>query len=203
MRQHICRGWVIAVLAITSLIAHNTIAGPQRTSSSRHVREFLRLARSELKTSNTCVEAVEYLHGLPLKQQLSVARSILNDPDANIGYHGANILIKHGYIPEAVPALAAILASGRDQTQLNGRFTYDWVHSDDNTLALRMMIRINRYLLANLSKYTGEERRRVEDILMRGLLEKPSEGFSIAKAEERISEWEAELTKLRAHRKSG
>ena len=203
MMQPICRGWVIAVLAITSLFAHNTIAAPRQTSSSRHVREFLRLARSELKTSNTCVEAVEYLQGLPLKQQLSVARATVNDPDANIGYLVANILIAHGYAGDAVSALAGILVSGRAETQLNGRFGYDWVHNDDDTLVLRLLIMIHRYLLANLSKYTGEERRRVEDILMGGLFEKSSEAFSIAKAEERISEWEAELMKLRAHRKSG
>jgi hypothetical protein len=163
----------------------------------------LRLARSELASGNACVEARDYIRGLPIKQRLSVARAIVNDPDARIGYLGANILITHGYVRDAVPALAAIIASGRVETQLNGRLGYEWVHSDDDTLFLRLMIRINRYLLANLSKYTGEERRRVEDILMGGLLEKPSEAFSIAKAEERISEWEAELRKLRAHRKSG
>lgn len=92
-----------------------------------------------------------------------------------------------------MPALAAILASGRDQTQLNGRFGYDWLHSNDDTLFLRLIIRINRYLLANLSRYTNEERRRVEGLLMGRLFEKPLEAFSIARAKKLISEWESEL----------
>jgi hypothetical protein len=155
------------------------------------------LARSELATSNTCVEAKEYLRGLPLKQRLSVARATVNDSDANIGYLVANILIAHGYARDAVPALAGILASGRAQTQLNGRFGYDWVHSDDETLVLRLLIMIHRYLLANVSKYTGEELRRVEGVLMGGLLETPSEAFSIAKAKKLISKWESELKRRR------
>lgn len=117
------------------------------------------------------------MRGLPRKQRLSVARAIVDNPDANISYIGANVLIALGYARDAAPALADILASVRDQTQLNGRFGYDWLHGDDDTLFLRMIIRINRYLLANLSKYTGEERRRVEGLLMGGLFESPSEPF--------------------------
>ena len=62
------------------------------------------------------------------------------------------------------------------------------------TLFPRLIIRINRYLLTNLSKYTGEERGRVEDLLMGGLFwGKPSEAFSQAKAKKLISEWESDL----------
>jgi len=192
MRQHIYRGLALAAIVAASHLVHSTMATPQ-TATSGHAREFLRLARSELATRNTCVEATKYLRGLPLKQRLSVARAIINDPDANIGYLGANILIAHAYASDAVPALAAILVSGRDQTQLNGRFGYDWLHGDDDTLFLRMIIRINRYLLANLSKYTDEERKRVEGLLMGGLFEKPSEPFSKAKAQKLISKWESQL----------
>ncbi|HSB11622.1 MAG TPA: hypothetical protein VLM38_19190 [Blastocatellia bacterium] len=193
MRQEIYPGLALAVTAVASLIVHQAMAAPKQPGTTRHQREFLRLARSELATSKSCVEAKEYLRGLPLKQRLSVARAVVNDPDANIGYLGANILIEHGYARDAVPALAAILASGRDQTQLSGRFGYDWLHGDDDTLFLRLVIRINRYLLANLSKYTGEERRRVEGLLMGGLFEKPSEPFSKAKAKKLISKWESQL----------
>jgi hypothetical protein len=173
------------------------MAAPPQRHNARQVREFLQLARSELATSNTCAESFEYLRGLPLKQRLSIARAIVNDREARIGYLGANILIAHGYARDAVPALAAILASGRDQTQLNGRFGYDWLHADDDTLFPRLIIRINRYLLANLSKYTGEELRRVQGVLMGGLLETPSEAFSIAKAKKLISKWESELKRRR------
>lgn len=197
MRQHICRGLVLAVLVTVSPHVQDVIAASPQTGISRHVTEFLRLARSELATSNTCVKANEYLEALPLKQRLSVARAIVNDPDANIGYLGANILISYGYARDAVPALAAILASGRDQTQLNGRFGYDWLHNDDHSLFMRLMIRINRYLLASLSKYTGEERKRVEGVLMGGLFESSSEAFSETKAKKLISEWESELRRRR------
>ena len=194
MRLKIYSGLALAVIATVDLFVHDAMAVPRQTDEQRHVKEFLRLARSELATSKTCVEASEYLRRLSFKQRLSVARATVNDRDANIGYLVANILIAHGYARDAVPALAGILVSGRAQTQLNGRFGYDWVHSDDDTLVLRLLIMIHRYLLANLSKYAGEERRRVEDLLMGGLfLEKPSEAFSIPKAKNLISEWESEL----------
>jgi hypothetical protein len=194
MKRQMSRDLAMAIVAIASFLVHNAMAWPPQTGTSQQVKEFLRLARPEVASGDGCVEAKKYIRGLPLKQRLSVARAIVNDPDANIGYLGANILIAHGYAPDAVPALAAILASGRDQTQLNGRFGYDWLHGDDNTLFPRLIIRINRYLLANLSKYTGEERRRVEDLLMGGLFwGKPSEAFSIARAKKLISEWESEL----------
>ena len=110
---------------------------------------------------------------------------------------GGWFLPEFGHTRDAVPALAAILASGRDQTQLNGRFGYDWIHLGDDTVFRRLIIRINRFLLANLSKYAGEERKRVERLLMGGLFETPSEAFSIAKARKLISEWEAEVGKPR------
>jgi hypothetical protein len=197
MRKKMSRGLAMAIVGMASFLVQNAMGCPPQTGTSQQVKEFLRLARSELATSKSCVEAKEYLRGLPLKQRLSVARATVNDPDANIGYLVANILIAHGYARDAVPALAGILVSGRAQTQLNGRLGYDWLHSDDDSLFLRLMIRINRYLLANLSKYAGEERTRVEGVLMGGLFERPSESFSQAKAKKLISEWEAELKGLR------
>lgn len=193
MRRKVYRGLALAVVAVGWLFVHDAIAAPRQADTAQRVREFLRLARSELATRNTCVEAKEYLRRLPPKQRLSVARVISNDPDANIAYLGANMLIAHGYPRDAVPSLAAILASGRDQTQLNGRFGYDWLHGNDDTRFLRLTIMINRYLLAHLSKYIGEERRRVERLLMGGLVEEPSEAFSIARARKLISAWESEL----------
>lgn len=197
MRRQSGRGPAMAILALTSLLVQNAMAWPPQKETSQHVKEFLRLARPELASGDECVKATKFARGLPLKQQVALARAIVNDPDARIGYMGANILIAHGYARDAVPALAEIVASGRDQTQLNGRFGYGWLHSDDDTLFLRLMIRINRYLLANLSKYTGEERRRVEDVLMGGVFEKSGEVFSKAKARNLISEWEAGLEKRR------
>jgi hypothetical protein len=59
-----------------------------------------------------------------------------------------------------------------------------------------MAIMINRYLLANLSRYVGDQRARVEVILMGGLLEKPSMPFSKEEAEKLIMAWQSKLDKL-------
>lgn len=85
MGKEIYRGLVLAVIATASLLVHDAMAATPQTDTARHVREFLRLARSELATRKTCVEAGEYLRGLRLKQRLSVARAIVDDQDANIG----------------------------------------------------------------------------------------------------------------------
>jgi hypothetical protein len=197
MRREIGRDFSIAIVAIASLLVHSAVALPPQKGTSRQVRTFLRLLRPELAAGNGCGETMRYVRDLPIKQQLALARAIVNDPDARIGYIGANILIAHGHTRDAVPGLAAILASGRAETQLNGRFGYDWVHSDDDRLFPRLIVEINRYLLANLSKYTGEERKRVEYLLMGGLGNTPSEPSSEAKAKKLISEWEAELGRRR------
>src|SRR5262249_41964305 len=135
----------------------------------------------------------KYLRGLSVKQQVQVARAVLSDADARIAYVGSSVLIEHGRGQEAVPALAAIIADGRDESQLKGRFGYDWIHGDDQTLFLRMAISINRYLLGRYESYQGEERTRVERVLMGGLLEKSSEPFSKEHARKLIDEWESKL----------
>ena len=94
-----------------------------------------------------------------------------------------------------MPGLAAIIASGRNDTQLHGRMGYDWVHSDDEALFLRMAIMINRYLLANLARYGGDQRARVEATLMGGFLEKPSQPFSKERAEKVIIDWQGKLSR--------
>ena len=90
---------------------------------------------------------------------------------------------------------------GLVHSQLDGRMGYEWIHSDDETLFLRMMIKINRYLLSNLDKYKGEERVRVERILMGGFLEESTKPFSLEGAKKRISEWEAQLRKISRQRR--
>lgn len=79
MTQEFYRGLALAVIATVGLSVHDAMAAPKQPGTARHVREFLRLARSELATSKSCVEAKEYLRGLPLKQRLSVARATLNE----------------------------------------------------------------------------------------------------------------------------
>jgi hypothetical protein len=182
------------VLAVATLLLFGAedLFAMQSGPSSQAV-EFLRLARADLASSDECASATNYLRGLPVKQQLEVARAVLSDADARIAYVGANVLIEHGRRQEAVPALAAIIASGRDDTQLKGRLGYAWVHGDDQTLFLRMAISINRYLLNRYDSFRGEERTRVEKVLMGGLLEKSSEPFSKERAQKLIADWESKL----------
>ncbi len=177
------------------LAVHGEESG--KRTATPEVQEFYRIARSELAAGGEIKAAAGYLHGLPAGKQLNVARAIVSDSDARIGYLGASLLIAQGYEDEAVPALATMIASGRDETQLNGRIGYDWVHSDDETLFLRMLINLSRYLLAHLENYKGAERIHVEKFLMGGMFYKSVEPFSRDAAERRISEWEAELRKLR------
>lgn len=198
MTRDIRKGMAMLVVIIAILFVSNCAAELSSPAQmTPQTQEFYRIARRELAVGKGCADAVEYVRGLPPEQQLEVARVIVNDPDAQIGYAGANLLIERGRAEESAPALAAIIASGRDETQLNGRIGYEWVHSEDQTLFLRMAILINRYLLANLEKYQGQERVRVERVLMGGLLEPPSMPFSRKEAEKHISDWEAALAKTK------
>ena len=184
-------------LAIASLFVFDRASGSaMQATRTPETIEFLRIARQELTAGNELREATTYLMSLSLPKKLQVARTSLFDDDARIGYLGASILIEHGRAQQAVPGLAAIIVSGRNETQLNGRMGYDWVHSDDEGLFLRMAIMINRCLLANLARYAGEQRARAEVTLMGGLLEKPSEPFSKERAEKLITEWQGKLSKV-------
>ena len=181
-------------LVIASLpISDRTPGSAMQAKPTPQAAEFLRIARKELAAGGDLREARTYLFGISLPQRLEVARTVVHDADARIGYLGANILIEHGRAQQAVPGLASIIASGRNETQLHGRLGYDWVHSDDEGLFLRMAIMINRYLLANLSRYVDDQRARVEAALMGGLLEKPSQPFSKERAEKLIVEWQGKL----------
>ena len=183
------------VIASLFFINRTPCSGMQAKPSAQTI-EFLRIARKEVAAGGELKQATTYLLGLLPAQQLQVAGTVVYDADARIAYLGANILIGRGRAQQAVPGLAAIIASGRNETQLNGRMGYDWVHSDDEGLFLRMAIMINRYLLANLSRYAGGQRARVEVILMGGLLEKPSMPFSKEEAEKLIMAWQSKLDKL-------
>jgi len=183
-------------LAIASLFVLNRAPSfAMQANPTPETIEFLRIARGELAAGGELKEATTYLRSLALTQRLRTARAALYDDDARIGYLSANTLIEHGRAQQAVPGLAAIIASGRNDTQLHGRMGYDWVHSDDEALFLRMAIMINRYLLANLARYGGDQRARVEATLMGGLLEKPSQPFSKERAEKVIIDWQGKLSR--------
>ena len=181
-------------LAIASLLVFDRAPGSAMQSKpTPQAVEFLRIARNELAAGSELRRATTYLLSLSLTQQLQVARAVLHDDDARIGYFGANTLIEHGRARQAVPGLAAIIASGRNETQLGGRMGYDWVHNDDEGRLLRMAIMINRFFLANLTRYNGDQRARVEATLMGGLLKNPSQPFSRERAEKLIVEWQGKL----------
>ena len=84
-----------------------------------------------------------------------------------------------------------MIVSGRAQTQLNGRMGYDWAHDDDDTLAMRMMLRISRHLVAHLDGYDADERRNAQMFLVG-----PRAPFTAEAARRRIDEMEAKLQEI-------
>jgi len=173
-----------------------------QSQTTPQVQEFYRIIHFELDRDGECKAAQEYLDRLSPREQLNVARAIIDDPDARISYFGDSLLIARGHLDETIPSLAAIIASGRDEMQLKGRIGYDWLHSDDELLFLRMLISLSNYFLAHLDKYRSEERSRVEHFLMGGMLNKSPQPFSRKGAQRRVAELERALQKSKAARKS-
>lgn len=159
--------------------------------TERYRQKFYALLEQEMNTETSADSAFEYLRGLSPNARLALARILSDDPDALIGYTGCQILIARGHIDEVVPSLAAMIVSGRAQTQLNGRMGYDWVHSDDDTLATRMMLRISRHLLEQLDEYDADERRNAQMFLVG-----PRAPFTAEAARRRIDEMEATLQEI-------
>ena len=164
---------------------------PTHEDTERYRQRFRSLLEQEMNNESSAVSAYEYLRGLPPNARLALARILSADPDALIGYAGCRILIAQGHIDDAVPPLALMIVSGRAQTQLNGRMGYDWMHSDDDTLATRMMLGISRYLLAKLDEYDAGERRKAQMFLVG-----PRAAFTVEAARLRIDEMEAKLQKI-------
>ena len=182
------------------LIFSSQVAGQSPVEKSRDSSEFLRIARSEISSRLDCPEAFRYLKSLPDARQLDVARAIIKDTDGRIAYLGANLLVERGFLTEAVPVLARLIATGAVERDMAGRIGYEWIHGEDETLFLRMSILINRYLLAHLQQYRGPDRVRVERVLMGGLLEPSDRAFSKAAAAMLIRDWESQLRQPPRHR---
>jgi hypothetical protein len=117
---------------------------------------------------------------------VQIARKLLKESDGGIVYIGANILIRDGYMDETIPALADIITSGRDETDLKGRFGYEWVHNPDEFLALRISTKILRYFIGNWTNYTDVERARAYRLLSAWLQLDPKGTFSADAAERAI-----------------
>jgi hypothetical protein len=102
---------------------------------------------------------------LPDARRRSLARSLLDAPDPAVAYVAAGSLAREGDIEEAVPVFARILVRGEDETVLQGRMGYDWIHDDDETLAERITDALARHLRAHLHEYTPAERERAQRLL--------------------------------------
>lgn len=176
---------LIALLSVTV-----SLTGCRKyTEETSQIQEFYQIVRSELAKGGDGSRSGEYLMGLPASEQLEMARVIALDPDIRISFLGADLLMKTGHEDEAVPALAAIVARGEDLTRIG----YYWAHSDDETLAVRMYIKISRDLLARLVNYGVEERKYVEQFLSDGGYVDAIKVFSPAAVEHRLKEIEAKL----------
>lgn len=160
-----------------------------KSDSSELVEKFYSIYREEKDPELRHYKIKEYIRSLDAKSRLKVARKIIEDPYAVISYYGANILIEEGYEDEAVPVLADMITSGRDKTkdekgiEHEWGFGYDWMHHEDETLLRRMLFKIFRYFIANLERYTDQERTRAYEIMSSSLQLDPKKPFTADAAE--------------------
>ncbi|MDH3473716.1 MAG: HEAT repeat domain-containing protein [Rhodospirillales bacterium] len=120
-----------------------------------------------LRASGKAEPALRFLDALPEARQLQLARTMLGESAAVLAYAGCGVLIQAGYEEETLPTLARLIAGGQAERDLGGRIGWDWLHADDPGLFSRMTGRLGAYLEANLERYGGEERRRVQAFLDR------------------------------------
>ena len=169
--------------------------------AAEEVKEFYRLARPEQVAGELSTRAaVDYLIDLPTEKQLIVARALIQDRDPGINFWGVSVLSEKGNFEEVVPRVISYVTGGREK--FIGLLARKFAHTDDSVLSARLFSTVNRYLLANLASYSGEERHRVEKFLTTGFnFEKPERPFSRAKAESLIAYWEEQVRKYDVSRK--
>ena len=189
-REQVLREIIYLTLVGIILIAIPTVAAARRMTEA--VKEFYRIADSERQSGvDCCARAVTYVSGLPGDTREAVARAIAFDDDWRIGCIGVSFLLEGGSTDDAVAPLAKMI--GRGEEECLSRVLRSLVHSDDETTYLRVLIAVNRYLLAHLESYAGTQRAFVQQFLSGGGIEKPTTPFSRRDVERRISEWEARL----------
>lgn len=192
--------WTRRLVIVCALLVLATFSGEAQTSqrsvTSHEAQEFYRIVRAEIDQNTECPSAMAYFRKLSARKQSNIAHTIVQDPDARIAYLGANWLIANGKMKEAIPALASIISSGRDQTQLKGRFGYEWVHGDEE-LFLEILINLSNFLLTRLDDFKGEDRARVERFLMGGMFKESTEQFSLEAARRRLAELKTAHLKLK------
>lgn len=138
--------FILSILLILSMPATNILLADDDLTIYRSKEE---------------IKAFEYAWQLPKERQISLAQHLLKDENGLTVYRGSQLLIKNGKESDSFPALALLIAEGKDKTHLNGRMGYDWVHSDDETLATRMVIGILIYLNENYMSYKADEKERI------------------------------------------
>lgn len=102
-------------------------------------------------------EAIMYAWSLPKERQIELARLLLQHENGRIVYRGSQLLIKNGMEGETFAPLARIIVEGKSKTDLKGRLGYDWQHSDDATLFLRMMLGIMQSMHKNYAHYDASQ----------------------------------------------
>ena len=135
-------------------------------------------------------DGLDLIRSLPRDKMVDVARRLLNDEDTLLSYICAGILFRNGFEEEAIPVIAAIILSGKDKSSLNNRLGYDWVHSDDENLAARIIIRILEYINHHYNDLQPNEKKRAKEFFQQlGLLGE----YSNEKADLLINKYKSRL----------
>ncbi len=153
------------------------------------VAEFYRLVKAEDSPDGVGHSAWLYAFKLPPEEQLNVARSAVNDPDARMKLYGVHLLVELGYEDEAVPGFAELVTAGHDLTALG----WAWTHSRDHLVGPRMYVKASYYLLAELDGLTGNEREQAEQFLCNAGLGNSIAEFSLDAVVQRLRNLEEEL----------
>ena len=102
----------------------------------------------------------DLIRSLPEEKMVDVARRLLSDIDPLVAYIAAGILIRNGFAEETIPIVTDIILRGKDKSHLNSRLGYDWVHSDDENLAARMIINILEYINQHYEELEEDKKKR-------------------------------------------
>jgi len=162
------------------------------------VATFYRIAREELAGpgAEDAPRARERLAQLAPPERHAAAQIIAQDADTRVSAIGIDRLMKDGFEDEAVRALARRVAAGDDLAA----FGYQWAHEDDETLGLRMYVKICRHLLEGLERYRADERVPVEGFLKDGGFGEPLTAFSRSAVEARLARIDALASRKRGVR---
>jgi hypothetical protein len=163
----------------------------QTTTGCEAASEHVKLTELRRIVSERDIDNVyDYLEDLSLESRIEIARFAVADSDNYIKLIGIKVLVESGLPDEAVPALSNRVLEGDDLTA----FGYAWTHSDDPQLAVRMYLKISRYLLVRYEDFDAGQKEKTERFIVSNLgRSNRLEKFSIEAAEQRLSQVETEL----------